>query len=221
MSSVNAVERLDHEGKIDLSILEFAEEVCAFLRGLPEVKDCALYGSLQHGSSDEYSDVDVQIDVSGTDNGAFLIKLPQILSERFSVIFYDYAPSLAPDKYVVSVAMDPEHPFRLVDIACLATPHHTNISRADLIALNNSYDHILKLFSANLKHFLRGMDCRKDIEKMYGRVYSFDGTRESKDKADMLYAVFVWLRANAEFRYQDYLMHFEPYVGRIQIMTTR
>lgn len=73
----------------------FADEVCSFLEELPEVNSCHLYGSLSDDSHDEYSDIDIEIDVSGIDNGVFATKLPDILSENFNVIFYDYAPSLA------------------------------------------------------------------------------------------------------------------------------
>lgn len=188
----------------------FAEEVCAFLKSLPEVKSCAVYGSLCSGTYDEYSDIDIEIDVSGVDNGVFATKLPDILSKNFEVIFFDYAPSLAPEKYIISVAMNPENPFRMVDICCVAKPHCSTVARKDLASLNNQYDHTLKLFIANLKHFLRETDCYADILKMYGRIFR-DGM-DIRDEAYMLDAVYGWLLNNAQPRHEAFVANLEEYL---------
>ena len=92
-------------------IQTYAKEICEFLMQIPEVKSCSIYGSLSKGTFDEYSDVDIEIDVSGTDNGMFIKKLPELIAKEYDLIFYDYAPSLAPQKYILSVAMNTENPF--------------------------------------------------------------------------------------------------------------
>ena len=78
---------------------EFVKEIFEFLNDMPEVQSCKIYGSLSAGNYDEFSDLDLVIDVSGIDNGMFLTKLPQLFEEKYDVIFYDYTPSLA-RKYV-------------------------------------------------------------------------------------------------------------------------
>jgi len=188
----------------------FAKEVCAFLKSLSEVKSCAVYGSLCNGTYDEYSDIDIEIDVSGVDNGVFATKLPDILSENFEVIFFDYAPSLAPEKYVISVAINTENPFRMVDICCVAKPHCSTVTRQDLASLNNQYDHTLKLFVANLKHFLRESDCYADILKMYNRIFQNETVTHSEEY--MLNAVYHWLQNNAESRHEMFVSLFEDYL---------
>lgn len=187
----------------------FADKVCSFLKELPEVNSCKLYGSLSDDSYDEYSDIDIEIDVSGIDNGIFATRIPDILSEKFNVIFYDYAPSLAPDKYVVSLAFDNNNPFMMVDVACVAKPHCDTVSKQQLMSLNNLYDHTLKVFVANLKHFLRGTDCYDDIAKMYGRIFR---NRDVYDEEEMLNCVYDWLKDNAEPRHEDYIALFEDYI---------
>lgn len=190
-------------------IKSFANEVCDFLRSLPEVKSCGLYGSVSTDTYDEYSDIDIEIDVSGVDNGLFATRIPDILSEKFDMVFYDFAPSLAPDKYVVSLAFNTDNPFMMVDVACTANPHCDTVSKQQLSSLNNLYDHTLKVFVANLKHFLRGVDCYDDISRMYGRIFR---NNDVYDEGQMLNAVYVWLQENAEPRYVEYIALFEDYM---------
>ena len=189
---------------------EFVKEIFEFLNDLPEVKACKIVGSLSAGYNDEFSDLDLMIDVSGIDNGVFLTKLPQLFEEKYDVIFYDYTPSLAPDKYIVSIAINKTNPFMIVDVSCVATPHFDSVSKQDLASLNNKYDHTLKLFVANLKHLLRGMDCYDDIYKMYSRIFGRD--LEAYDEEWMMQQVYGWLQENAESRHEEYLALFEGYL---------
>ena len=106
-----------------MELIDYANELCSFLASIPEIKHCFLYGSLSKGTDDEYSDIDIEIDVSGIDNGMFLTKVSNILSQKYQVVFIDYAPSLAPEKYVVSAAISTFNPFMVVDICCVANPH--------------------------------------------------------------------------------------------------
>lgn len=61
---------------------EFAKDIFEFLNDLPEVKSCKIVGSLSNGNNDEFSDLDLVIDVSGIDNGVFLTKLPKRFEEK-------------------------------------------------------------------------------------------------------------------------------------------
>ncbi len=93
-------------------IKKFANEICAFLQSIPEVKSCKQYGSLAEGTFDEYSDIDIEIDVSGEDNGIFLTRLPALFAKKYDIVFCDYAPSLAPEKYIVTIATNLKHYLR-------------------------------------------------------------------------------------------------------------
>ena len=64
---------------------DFAKEIFAFLNNLPEVKECKIYGSVSTGNTDEFSDLDIMVDVSGIDNGVFLTKLPNLFEEKYRV----------------------------------------------------------------------------------------------------------------------------------------
>ena len=191
-------------------IEEFAEDICNYLITLPQVKQCCLYGSLSNNCFDKYSDIDVEIDVSGIDNGKFIMEIPRLLSNKYNVIFYDYAPSLVPEKYVVSIAINEQNPFMIVDISCIADPHCESVLKQDLLKLNNLYDHTLKLFSANLKHYIRGEDCYIAIQKMYKKLFPLDASFCSED--EMLNKVYNWIKENAEERHMTYIKSYEKYI---------
>lgn len=184
-----------------------AEEYAAFLRSIPEVKSTKIIGSLEKGTADRYSDIDIEVDVAGMDNGRFLLELPRLLGERYDIIFCDFAPSLAPDRYVITVATDVKNPFGYLDISCVASPHHNTVTAEELRNLNNLYDHTLKVFAANVKHYLRGVECHEDIVKMYARV--FQKQSDTLSEEIMLKQVYDWLKGNGEGRHKEYLARFE------------
>lgn len=189
----------------------FAEEICTYLQGIPGVKSTEIIGSLSKGNYDKYSDIDIEVDVSGMDNGQFLMELPKLLSEKYDMVYCDYAPSLAPDKYIVSFAADIPNPFGFVDISCVANPHCTTVSKQELKNLNHLYDHTFKLFAINLKHYLRDWDCNDDIVSMYSGICGEDVAE--RDEAYMLEATYAWLMEHAEDKQEKHLLKFAEYIG--------
>mgnify|MGYP000895430975 CR=1 FL=1 len=170
-----------------------ANEIMRFLNNLPQVKACELYGSCANGNADKYSDVDIKVDVSGSDNGAFMLSLPEIIVQKSPLLWYDYAPSLAPEQYVVSIAIDENNPFCVVDFKCVATPHIDSIQKGDLN--NDTYTHLIKLWIANCKHFIRGADCSADIQKMGRRTIGKDCERMTD--SEILEKILCRLENNA------------------------
>lgn len=182
-----------------------------FLAALPAVQSVIPYGSFATGQSDEYSDIDLALDVSGCDNGEFLLILPQLLQKRYPVLYTDFAPSLAPDKYILTAALFPEHPFLLADISVTAEPHYATVTKEMLTSRNALYSHTLKLFTANLKHYLRGTDCGNDIRKMYGRL----PLPETERLSEMLFGTHQWLLENGTSEMRQYAEQFRPFLNRI------
>lgn len=188
---------------------EIAEDVCNFLISISEVKSCTLYGSLLNGNVDEYSDIDIEIDVSGTDNGIFVTKLPELFKQKYKVIFVNYAVGLATKYHVVSIGISNENPFMFVDVICTATPHIQTMQKENLALLNNIVDHTLLVLIINLKHFIRGEDYYDNIKKMHERLFGADSI---KDEFAMLKETFSWLKANTSTEYADYLNSLEKYL---------
>ncbi len=188
------------------------DELSACLAGMPEVQSVTPYGSYVTGQVDEFSDIDLAIDVSGFDNGQFLLTLPMRLAEHYPILFTDFAPSLAPEKYVLTAAIYPDKPFLLLDISVTATPHCSTVTREMLSGKNNPFAHTLKLFSANMKHYLREQDCGSDIRKMYGRLAQPD----TDSLPEMLRHTHRWLLRNASADLREYIDRFTPYLTKIQ-----
>lgn len=172
-----------------------AEQIMAILNEMPEVKGCALYGSLANGTSDELSDIDINVDVSGCDNGRFMLTLAERIGRKIRVYYSDYAPSLVPEKYIVSLAIDEEAPTHVVDLCCSAEPHCIGVTKQQVRALNDEFSHILKLWTANWKHHVRGMDCRSDTVRMAKKVGIVNA--DEKSNAEILKETLEWLEQNS------------------------
>lgn len=173
-----------------------AKEIIAALNELEEVKDCTIYGSLASGTDDALSDIDIEVDVSGCDNGEFMLALPELLVDKIDIYYADYVPSLVPESYIVSLALDESDPFLMADICCKAEPHCMNVTLEQVAELNGRYTHMLKLWTANLKHYIRGSECRSDILRMAGKIGIED--KDTFSEAELLFKVLCWLESNVE-----------------------
>ena len=176
-------------------LISKAEEIISILNDIPEVNSCTIYGSLSTNTYDELSDIDIDIDVSGSDNGQFMTELVEMLKGKLNIFYYDYAPSLIPDKYIVSIAIDESNPFLIVDLQCSANPHCVTVTKQQVMEMNNKFTHVLKLWTANLKHYARGAECYDDIIHMAKRLGISDV--DIKDEAELLEDTLCWLEHNA------------------------
>ena len=177
------------------SLRDTANEIIAFLNEIPVVRKCSIYGSLATDTYDELSDIDIEIDVSGYDNGQFMLELVELLKGKLTIYYSDYAPSLIPERYIVSIAIDEKNPFLMVDLCCCAKPHCTAVTKQQASEKNNKYTHILKLWTANLKHYVRGKECYDDIVRM-GQKLAIEDI-ETKDEVEVLERTLCWLEENA------------------------
>lgn len=56
----------------------------------------------------------------------------------------------------------------MIDFKCTATPHMEMVQKRDLEC--DIFIHLIKLWIANCRHYIRGMDCTNDIQKMARRT---------------------------------------------------
>lgn len=192
-----------------IDIKYVANEMMKYLCTIDGVKSAKLCGSVANDSFDKYSDIDIEIDVSGSDNSVFMTKIIDIMNKEYPVVYYDYAPSLFPQKYIVSLAISNENPFMIVDINCIASPHYSTIKKNDISL--DKFTHTLKVFVANLKHYKRGQDCYQDIIRMYNRIYGESQTKLGEE--DMLRKVFFWLDIQKNEKFTTYLNSLEKYIN--------
>lgn len=195
------------------AILKNAENAMKILKKLPNVNNCKLYGSLANGTYDELSDIDVEINVSGYDNGKFMMELEGLLSDKLNIVFSDYAPSLIPDKYIVSFAIDEENPFLILDLCCMAEPHCKTVTKEQAISANNLFSHMLKLWVANVKHFSRGKDCYSDIIRMASKIGIPD--TGIKNEKELLKNVLIWLEENKTDSTSEYIESCKKYFDNL------
>ena len=174
---------------------QIADQIIEILYEMPEVKHCSLYGSLANHTCDDLSDIDINIDVSGYDNGQFMLMLTDRFRKHIPIYYSDYAPSLVPEKYIVSIAIDENHPTRVVDLCCVAQPHCTTITKQQVRMLNDEFSHMLKLWTANWKHWIRGMECRNDIIRMAEKIGL--SKLETKIEKEILEETLAWLERRA------------------------
>ncbi len=180
-----------------------AGEIITVLNDIPVVKGCTIYGSLSTNTHDTLSDIDIEIDVSGHDNGQFMMDLNGLLKDKIKIFYSDYAPSLIPEKYIVSIAIDEYNPFLVVDLCCTAKPHCTTVTRQQARERNDNITHLLKLWTANLKHYIRGSDCHHDMIRM-GQRLSFDNLTAMDDKT-ILEVALCWLENHVDDRMQTFV----------------
>jgi hypothetical protein len=144
-----------------------AQRVLAALVGEPAVRSAILRGSLATGTANEFSDIDVAVDVSGADNGHFATRIPTLLGRHFPVLFSDWAPSLLPKKYVQTCFLNDAPIFWNVDIECVATPHVPSLTHVTV----EPHDHLLKLWVLDAKYLLRGAAAAEpNIRRLAARV---------------------------------------------------
>ena len=185
------------------SLRDTANEIITFLNEIPMVRKCSIYGSLAANAYDKLSDIDIEVDVSGYDNGQFMLELVELLKGKFSIYYSDYAPSLIPDRYIVSIAIDKENPFLIVDLCCSAEPHCTTVTKQQASEKNDKYTHILKLWTANLKHYVRGNECHDDIVRM-GQKLAIEDT-DTKDEVEILERTLRWLEENVKSELHEFV----------------
>ena len=189
-----------------------ADKIVDILTTLPQVKGCSIYGSVVNGTSDELSDIDVEIDVSGIDNGKFMLDLINLLKDKIDIIYSDYAPSLIPEYYIVSAAIDRDNPFLIVDFRCCGQPHFSTVTKEQVKLLNCKYSHILKLWTANLKHYARKRDCYDDIISMANKLGIYTSGKSEKD---LLKETLLWLEDNAKDNFVEFIATCKTYFERL------
>ena len=190
-------------------LIEYANEIMEYISTYKEVRSCTLYGSLANNNFDEYSDIDIEIDVSGYDNSLFVTRLSEIMAIKYPIIFSDYAPSLIPESYVVSIAIDENNPFCVVDFKCVANPHYTTLGKKDFIL--DKVEHTTKIWTANCKHYLRGIDCQSDITKMAKRIIGAEKISYMSE-LELLDVTLNWLEQNCEEKHYKYVSNCRKFI---------
>lgn len=122
--------------------------------GVDGVRRVFLRGSLANGTCDQYSDIDVGVDVSGRDNAEFTQTIISVMRDNLDLHFHDWATSLLPEQYVIAFYLKGAPLFWYVDVFCAATPHVPSLTREHVA--NDPIAHLIKLWAIHAKYVLRG-----------------------------------------------------------------
>ena len=56
--------------------------------------------------------------------------------KQFNVYYSDYAPSLIPEKYIGTIAIDKDNSFLIIDLCCCAEPYCTTVTKQLVLEKN-------------------------------------------------------------------------------------
>jgi predicted nucleotidyltransferase len=142
--------------------LSLYEEIRTLFLTCEEVGKVELYGSLANGGFDRFADIDVRVDVTGSDNAASIWKAVELFKGHFDVHFHDWAGSLLPDEFVVSFYLKDLPIYWNIDQKC------PTLTRAQLD--NDEVAHRLKPWAITCKYLMRGCVGDKHVRSLAGRV---------------------------------------------------
>ncbi|WP_353096011.1 hypothetical protein [Tissierella praeacuta] len=103
--------------------------------------------------TDAYSDVDLLIKIKDITQDTALYKLTESVKEKFRAVWYDFANSLMPDKFLVSTFIGGNNPFVFYDIGILNSDKKLVYDKT--LFENNQWVHLTKLWVMNYKCMMR------------------------------------------------------------------
>jgi predicted nucleotidyltransferase len=189
-----------------------AQKILALFKSDPRVSRAYLRGSLSQGPVDEYSDIDIGVDVSGYDNAAYCQIIIDTMNRMFPLHFHDWACSLMPDSYVITFYIKGLPIFWNVDFECVATPHHARLTREAVES--DAVSGLLKVWALNAKYLLRktpGSD-KQAIE--FGQRALGLTSLGKMNAIEVMSAVLTDLRAKAQPQHREFVLACEEVCDR-------
>lgn len=132
-------------------------EICGRLKTLDFITDVSETGSRIKGCADRYSDIDLIVNVQKIRPNAALLEITEFMNMAYSPLWVDYANSLMPSKFLVSMFIGCENPFCFLDIGIF--------NKKEALAYdpekfkNDKWVHLTKLWIMNFKYYLRKDKC--------------------------------------------------------------
>lgn len=154
------------------------DEICSQLKTFDFVTDVQQIGSRQECHADEYSDVDLVVNIQDITPDIALLKITGFMEKAYSPLWIDYANSLMPEKFLVSMFIDCENPFCFFDIGIY---NNQAISYDQRKFENDEWVHLAKLWIMNFKYYLR-----KDVKfpQRFRNMMKKAGIHAYKNEAD-------------------------------------
>ncbi|NOR45654.1 MAG: hypothetical protein GQ534_08730 [Candidatus Delongbacteria bacterium] len=174
---------------------KFAFKIIELLK-TTDIKQIKLVGSLSENNFDEYSDIDIELN----DNKQSPVENINIalnsISKKYDILFSDWAKSLLPDKYVLSVFLKQKNIFRFIDLTCFKDANFSDTTR-DQLPQDKIY-HIFKLWICNAKQEIRNRHDRNFIDLLFVKLFINNDSISNKTKFEK---VLDWLHTNSDNNY--------------------
>ncbi|WP_322905949.1 hypothetical protein [Paenibacillus campi] len=117
------------------------------------ITDVKLVGSHTTGMSDRFSDIDLLLSIRHMNPATALWQTFESIQTSFSTLWHDFANSLMPDKFLVSLFIDGDNPFAFYDIGIMNDRAYSTYNCA--LFVNDPWVHLLKLWVMNFKYGMR------------------------------------------------------------------
>lgn len=135
---------------------EFLNKVRSLIETLDFVSEVNIIGSFKNNTMDNYSDIDFIVDIHDITPDIALIKITNIVSEKFNPLWIDYANSLMPNKFLASLYINNDNPFQFIDIGIIN--NNIELKYDHNLFINDKWIHLMKLWIMNFKYYLRGSE---------------------------------------------------------------
>lgn len=136
--------------------MEFNEqnitEICRKIETFGFVTSVQKVGSRAEGHADCYSDIDLVVNIRDIKPDIALLKITEFMKITYAPLWVDFANSLMPQKFVVSMFIDCENPFCFLDIGIY---NEENFHYNPQTFQNDKWVHLTKLWIMNFKYYLR------------------------------------------------------------------
>ncbi|MET3941924.1 putative nucleotidyltransferase [Paenibacillus sp. PvP094] len=129
------------------------QQLIEHLNGLDFITRIDVIGSRVEQTSDAYSDVDLLLTIKDVTPDIALFEVTESVKAKFQPVWYDFANSLMPDKFLVSTFIGGDNPFAFYDVGILNSDKNLGYDKTQFE--NDQWIHLMKLWVMNFKYMMR------------------------------------------------------------------
>lgn len=129
------------------------QQLIEHLNGLDFITRIDVIGSCVEQTSDAYSDVDLLLTIKDVTPDIALFEVTESVKAKFQPVWYDFANSLMPDKFLVSTFIGGDNPFAFYDVSILNSDKNLVYDKTQFE--NDQWIHLMKLWVMNFKYMMR------------------------------------------------------------------
>ncbi|WP_127541265.1 hypothetical protein [Paenibacillus illinoisensis] len=129
------------------------QQLIEHLNGLDFITRIDVIGSRVEQTSDAYSDVDLLLTIKDVTPDIALFEVTESVKAKFQPVWYDFANSLMPDKFLVSTFIGGDNPFAFYDVGILNSDKNLGYDKTQFE--NDKWIHLMKLWVMNFKYMMR------------------------------------------------------------------